>query len=241
MRAAAPALLSATVTLCCASSAAAVVPAVSASASSPAAGPPAVSASASPAELTIGTPLTVSGHIGEGIPAMSTLVLQASPYPYSSFRTLAHTTGAADGSYSFTGIELDRNTRLRVMMQDTPALASAQIPVTVDPLIALNALSLGPGRTRLSIRMHHAAFPPSNPESATWYLAPRGSERFHLSATTLTHELSPAVTYASAIVDPPSDRFAYRVCLNPPWEPAMGSPATHGACPDRDFTLPRAS
>lgn len=75
--------------------------------------------------------------------------------------------------------------------------------------------------------------------SVWWYLAARGAHLFRLTAVTQTHELAHAVTYASAVVDPPSKRFLYRVCMNPTWEHAMGAPATHGPCPQHDFSVPR--
>jgi hypothetical protein len=44
------------------------------------------------------------------------------------------------------------------------------------------------------------------------------------------------VTYASATVAPPARKFAFRVCLNPAWERAMGAPELHRGCPERDFS-----
>jgi hypothetical protein len=119
--------------------------------------------------------------------------------------------------------------------------AGAALDVIVDPRVALNASSLGPGRERLSARISHAGDLPSPPVTARWYVASRGSATYHLAATTTTRELPGAVTYASAIVDPPAKRFSYRVCLNPPWEAAMGRPAAHGPCPPHGFRLAAAA
>jgi hypothetical protein len=57
---------------------------------------------------------------------------------------------------------------------------------------------------------------------------------------TATSELAGGVTYASVTIDPPAKRFSYRVCLNPSWERAMGTPSTHHPCPKHDFVLSRA-
>ena len=131
------------------------------------------------------------------------------------------------------------NERVRVTATPTGA-RSAAMTLTVDPRVALAAASLGPGRVRLSARIAHARGLASPPVTARWFVAERGSSTFHLAATTWTHELPAAVTYASAIVDPPARRFVYRVCLNPAWEAAMGPPAAHGPCPRHGFRLPVA-
>ena len=76
--------------------------------------------------------------------------------------------------------------------------------------------------------------------SARWFVRARGSQVFRLAAVSATREIAAGLLYASAIVDPPSKRFAYRVCINPPWEHAMGARATHGRCPIGDFVLDAA-
>jgi hypothetical protein len=194
-----------------------------------------LTAIANPTELPIGRTLTVSGSIGEARGA--TLALQASPYPYRSFTTIAHAAGATDGSYTFSGVRPQENTRLRVTLEGSGAV-SPQVDVIVDPLVAINSQSLGPGRVRLSMRIRHATTHGSSSTTAHWYLAPRGSDVFRPAAEAPTREISPGVTYAGAIVDPPSRRFLYRVCLNPSWEAAMGSPSSHGACAAHAFRLP---
>jgi hypothetical protein len=201
---------------------------------------PTITTVALPAELPIGAATTISGQATEGgLAARSrTLSLQSSPYPYTSFTTVAHTTSTSDGSYSFVPLHPDRNTRLRVILEGSPTVDGPTIAITVDPLVAINSHSLGAGRDRLSARIKHSTPYPSAPMSAFWYLAPHGSDRFHLAAVTPTREIAAGITYASAIVDPPSKRFLYRLCLNPPWEAAMGPAAAHGTCPDHSFRLP---
>ena len=199
-----------------------------------------ITAVAQPAELPIGNTITVSGRALAGTaPAPGTaLTLQSAPYPYPSFTATAHAVSGPDGAFAFTGIAPRLNSRLRVIAEG-PA-TSAALPVIVDPTVALAARSLGPGRVRLSLRIAHTTEAGGAAADAQWYLAPRGSLRFVPAATIALRERSSGVSYAAAIVNPPSRRFVYRVCLNPPWEAAMGPPAAHGPCPRHAFTLPRA-
>jgi hypothetical protein len=201
---------------------------------------PLLSASVDTRQLTYGTALTVTGGLTSGAVGMGAapLALQADPYPFDGFLTIAHSSTAPDGSFAFAGVRLNRNTRLRVVGEGVQDTTSSQLGVTVDPSAASSARTLGPGRTRLSVRLRHTTVGGSAPAVARWFVAAGGARIFHLAAVTQTRELSPGLTYASAIVDPPSKRFAYRVCLNPIWERAMGPAATHGPCPEQDFKVP---
>ena len=204
---------------------------------------------AAPAELTLGATLTVNGTLGP--PSEAPVALQADPYPFRGFTTVARSRSAADGSFSFAPMRPDRNTRLRVILEGpatpgaptTPgalAAMSAVLAVTVDPRVAINARTLGPGQTRLSILIGHTVHGGSSaPVSASWFLAARGTRVFRLAAVTSTREIASGATYASATVDPPSKRFVYRVCLNPGWEAAMGRSAAHGRCPAQDYAVRR--
>ena len=200
---------------------------------------PQVSASATPAELSIGVAVTVSGMItagGRPLPR-APLGLESEPYPFRHVRTIARTSSAPDGSFSFTGITPDRNTRLRVVAEGAAPSSSSDLAVVVDPSVALGARRLRPGATRLSVRIGHT--PEGRPRSVRviWFTAPRGTSVFRPAAVTPTRELAPGVSYASAVVEPPSRRFVFRVCLNPGWERAMGRPAARGPCPEHAFRL----
>jgi hypothetical protein len=200
---------------------------------------PELSASAAPGELVYGATLSVSGRImaaGQGI-AGAPLALQGAPYPYHGFAIVARLASAPDGTFAFTGVRPDRNTRLRVVEEGSPATISQVLSVIVDPSAVVKASDLGPGRTHLSLRVSHTPRQRSPSVSAWWFVAARGTRTFRLAAVTPTRELSSGVTYASATIDPPSKRFVYRVCLNPAWEHAMGARATHHRCPERDFTV----
>jgi hypothetical protein len=218
----------------------AVTLAGAAAGAAPAATQPAgVSAIVSPARVTIGAATTVSGRLtADGGAGGVALELQSDAYPFGSFATVSRTATAPDGAYSFAELRPDRNTRLRVVVAGAPAASSGMLSVTVDPRATLGARSLGPGRTLLSLRVVHARLGGGAPVSVSWFLAPRGSRVFRLAAVTPSRELSPGLLSATATVDPPSKRFAYRVCLNPAWEHAMGPRATHGRCPRADFLLP---
>jgi hypothetical protein len=201
-----------------------------------------ISAVAQPAEVQYGSPLTVTGNISEAQQPQAgvTLALQASPYPYTHDGVIAHATSATDGSFSFAGVRLAVNTRLRVLAEGQQTSASLQLQANVDPLVALHSSDLGPGQVRLSVELHHSRDTASPSVSAYWYLAPRGDSRFTLAAVTPSSEPSIGVTRASATIDPPASRFAWRVCLNPAWEAAMGPSHTHGSCPHHDFRLVNA-
>jgi hypothetical protein len=200
-----------------------------------------LSASASPSELPYGATLSVSGRAAIGGVGLvgAQLTLQTTPYPYRHTITIARATSAADGGFTFVGVRPDRDSRLRVVEEGSPAAVSEPVEVIVDPRSVLEAHDLGPGRTRLSLHLTHTPERNARSTSAWWYVAARGTRAFHLIAVTPTRELALDTTYASATVDPSSSRFSYRVCVNPSWEHAMGAPAAHHACPQRDFSASR--
>ena len=189
----------------------------------------------SPDEIAIGAAATVTGQAGAGGVALQ---LQAATYPFRSWETVASGATAADGAFAFPAIAPQANTRLRVAAA-SGATSEAQL-VTVDPAVALSARTLGPGRTQLTIRLRHAGGVRALPVPAQWFVS-SGHGSATLGATTSTRELPGGITYASAVVDPPARHFAYRVCLNPTWERAMGTPAEHGRCPRAPRYAGRAS
>jgi hypothetical protein len=206
---------------------------------------PAVSltAAAAPGAISYGSALAVAGTVvagGSGAPAAQ-LEAQVSAFPYRTWTVAATGTSGADGSYRIELPAPQVNERVRVLDTSAGGNASPTVAVAVSPRAALAARSLGPGRVRLSARIAHAPGLPSPPVVARWYTAARGSDDYHLATSGVTRELPGSVTYASAIVDPPSTRFSWRVCLNPAWEDAMGPPGAHGSCPTGGFRLPTAA
>jgi hypothetical protein len=213
---------------------------LSAATPAPAAQPaPELVASLSPSELTLGAALTVTGRLmsaGQGLPGVP-LALQIDPYPFRGFATIAVVTSSADGSFSFQGIRPDRNSRVRVVSEGATAVTGPVLTAIVDPKVSGSVRSLGPGRVRLTVRVRHAIAGATRSVSAWWFLAARASPVFRLAAMTATRELSPGLTFASVIVDPPVRRFVYRVCLNPSWQRAMGPAAAHRRCPEATFVI----
>jgi hypothetical protein len=202
---------------------------------------PAISASVSAREITFGASVIVSGRITqEGAGDLGApLELQAEAYPLHRFHTIARTASAEGGGFEFARVRLSRDTRVRVVDPDAGGARSHTLAVTVDARVQTHARRLGAGRTQLSVRLWHTRWNGSARVDARWFIAPRDGRTFRLVAVTATKELAPGLTYAELVVEPPARRFSYRVCLNPPWERAMGRPAAHGRCPARTYTVSR--
>ena len=205
--------------------------------------PASVTAAATPGEIAYGSVAAVSGVVSAGGSPVSGALLgvEASPYPYEKWSPVATGASGAGGGYEIALGSPQRNERVRVLDTSAGGTASPTILIAVDPRAQLTAHDLGPGRVRLSASITHAPGLRSPSVTARWYTAARGSDVYHLAATGTTRERGGAVTYASAIIDPPSPRFAWRVCVNPAWEAAMGPPAGHGSCPVGGFRLPAAA
>jgi hypothetical protein len=195
-----------------------------------------ISATALPGEIALGEPVTVSGRIA-GEPGGQQLELESAPYPYRAYAVVSQMVSATDGSFAFAATAPTENTHLRVSLSGNPGVVSPTLRVTVDPRVAIHARSLGLGRERLSIRIEHTRSAHPRATSVFWYVALRHSKLFTLAATSASREITPGVTYASVIVNPPARLFSYRVCLNPDWEAAMGPATTHGSCAARNFRL----
>lgn len=218
----------------------AIVPA-RASTATPAASASELTAALSSTEITLGRSASVTGRLlADGQPRAGVpLSLQRDPYPYRGFAAAGRTVTAADGSFGFSGIAPDRNTRLRVVAEGAASAVSRVLELTVDPQLTGRARSLGPGRVLLSIRVRHTLGGGRRGSSVRWFLAAPGSRVFRLAASTGAREVGHGVTYASVIVDPPLRRFMWRACLNPPWEQAMGTAASHRRCPQATFVAGR--
>ena len=105
-----------------------------------------------------------------------------------------------------------------------------------EPAVSSRAISLGRGRTHLSLRVRHVPQRGSSPVSARWFIAQTGSNLFRLVAITPTRELEPGLTYADVTVDPPSAHFSYRVCLGArSTQLAGGHAPLKASCPSGDY------
>jgi hypothetical protein len=185
-------------------------------------------------ELTYGSAVDATGTlVAPAVPAATaTVELQASAYPFSHYVTVARTGITSSGAFSFADIRPGSNTRLRAVLAGTPTITSPAVEVIVDPRVQTRSQILGLGRTLLSIRLEHPSFKTPGRAVARWYVAVPGSRTLRFASQVSARELSPGLLYANAVVTPPSDRFAYRVCIEPPWAPTMGPPALHGTCAD---------
>jgi hypothetical protein len=213
------------VALACAAGAAGPAPAESAG--------DAIRRTAAPPEIRSGGTSTLTGALvaPDGAPLAGVPVeLQADPYPYRGFFDASHTTTAADGSFAFALLRPDRNTRYRVR---TATGLSRPLDVYVDAPAVLHVYNRGPGRAMLTMLSYHSAYFHWGGVKAYWYVARLGSRSFQLTAITRTRELRPGVTYATATVNPPARRFAYRVCFDAPRQAGSGPPAAHAPCPRR--------
>jgi hypothetical protein len=201
-----------------------------------------IDASVSSQAVTIGTALTVSGRLvqaGAGVPS-APLALEVTGYPYKSFRALAHGASAADGSFSFPGLRLDRDSRVRVVSEAGTQASSRTLLVFVDPRVQVRAHRVGPGETRLSVRVWHTRWRDTTPVAASWYVGRKGARSLELNALTETREPAPGLTYSEVDVEPPARRFDYGVCIDAAWNRAMSPPALRRTCPQRSIA-PHAS
>ncbi len=190
-----------------------------------------VQATLTPAQLALGQSTVVSGRVTAAVPG-SELELRATVYPSRTAAIVSRTSVSADGTYAFPPLAEERDTVLQVASASSAAAASRVLQLVVEPRIAIAGRALRAGASQLSLRLTHAAgFSASAGVPAYWFVRPQGSARFEPLPATSTRELTGDTTYASTVIDPPSRRFAFRVCLNPAWEHAMGARAQHGRCP----------
>ena len=198
-----------------------------------------LTAALAPPEMAFGATFTVDGTAASGGAPSSGLGLQleVSAYPYSAWQVAGAGQSGPDGSFRISAPHRTATSACGSSRRGsrTPRRPSCT-PRSTPAWRWRRARSgrAGCGSARGSRTPLHVASPPV---TARWYVAPRGSSTYRLGATTVTHELPGAVTYASAIVNPPARRFSWRVCVNPPWEAAMGPAAAHGPCPPHGFHL----
>ncbi len=198
-----------------------------------------LTASLSSAAIGYGERISLTGRLtesGQGV-AGAQLQLQANSYPFRGYATIGTSTTGADGTYAFTGVRPNRNTKLRVVAGGAATVRSASRYLRVNAAGRVGARSIAPGEVALTLAVGHTAYGDAEPVSAYWSLAPRGSEDFRLEAVTQTDE-SAHLTTASATVDPPAAAFSYRVCFVPTWRHAMGASASYARCvTDRGLAL----
>jgi len=192
---------------------------------------------ARPDAIRFGDTTTIAGALTDASGAThagAVAQLQQSPYPYKGFVDAAHTLVGLDGSFAFAGVKPDRNTRYRVV-SGPPAVATGEVLVTVAPRGVASSRKLGPGRVRLSLKLRHSRHFRWRREPVRWYVRRRGGRKFKPVARTHAREPRRGMTTATVTIAPPSRRFAFRACLEPP--DLVGSGPTPPAlrCPRRSF------
>lgn len=210
-----------------------------------AAGPPGdtVTAALASADIKFRAAASVSGTLKDpsGAPLAGRVVLlQASPWPYRGWRVVSHATSAPDGTFAFTKLIPDRNTRYRAVEYGMPTVVSAPLSLTVEVPGVLHLHRLPYGLLTATVLSFHSKALNWNHVPAYWFVAAHHTRTFHLVAVTLTRELRPGVTYATATFLPPMGRFSYRVCFNGRDSAGIGQPGSNGRCPHHDFRVPHA-
>jgi hypothetical protein len=175
-----------------------------------------------------GHPVLLSGEV-TGVPAGSAVRLSESPYPYPVAKPVETTVASADGSFSFT-VFPDRNTRYRVNVVGTGAVALASAQVTGRASTAVRALPLG--RARVTIVVFHPRDLRWGDAAVRWSFATGKRGAFRSTPATVTHRLSPYAMLLATTVTLPAGQFYFRACLRAPESNALldlqQSPGCHG-------------
>lgn len=205
-------------------------------AASTAASTPALTGVAAPAEIGYGHSTTIGGRLVDATaPAGGrSVVLQASPYPYRTYRLLSTTTTAPDGTYSFR-VRPDRNSRFRVTAAASSQTVVATLQVVVDAREHASLRYLPLGRVRVSISLLHPTDLRWGGRIVYWFETPGRSRIARLVARTRTRERRAGLTILQATFAVPAGLFRYRACFNVAGEQALGPLDAHRRCPHRGY------
>jgi beta-lactamase class A len=199
-------------------------------------GSPALTAHLAPKTIVFGASLNVSGALsGETLGnGNQPLDLKGKPYGASRFSTVATTSTATDGSYTFA-VAPDRNTRYRVVTESAPVTRSPTLAATVTERVR-QAIAYPPlGRARASFVSRHPTDLHWGGRTVYWFLAPRSSKSFSLVAKTRTTEATAGVTRFRAVFPVPAGPFRYVACFGAPGRRAMDGPPAHAPCHQQDY------
>jgi hypothetical protein len=106
---------------------------------------PRLTIAAHPAPVVFGSTTTITGQLQSGGNGGRTVELQANPYPYSGFATVATTTTDTAGHYSFASVKPTVNTRYRTVVK-TPSATSAVVKVGVRIRLGRRASDTTPAK-----------------------------------------------------------------------------------------------
>jgi hypothetical protein len=190
-----------------------------------------VTAQASKTEIVYGDSITISGQATAAQP----VTLQKIPYPFDTdWQQVDTQTAGVDGTYSFTGVKPDRNTRYRVV---AGAVVSPILDITVDEKLTSEIAYQSLGRARIRIRSEHPPDLDWGDHKAYWYVAEGSSDTFRRVRRNRSKQGSAGVTKLSATFRVPAGRFRFFECFSAREPKAMGPADAHGQCHHgRDFT-----
>jgi hypothetical protein len=199
------------------------------------AGPPAlrIAATAVPAEFEFGAATAVSGTLdgpdGLGEPGQS-VTLERDQYPFAGYQRIAHATTGAAGSYAFSDLTPDRDTRYEVVDTAEANVVSRSVTVVVNTPVVTHVSTLAHGEiTVTSSAVHSRAFD-WNDRPVRWYVSRAGSPTSTLAARTLTDEVRAGTTVLKATFYPPSGAFTFRACFTAAGTRGLGEPEAASRC-----------
>jgi hypothetical protein len=188
--------------------------------------PAPISLSASPAQVSSGATVTLSGT-APAAPLGSTVDVYQSPYPYTTSTLLGAATTDAQGGFSVTA-HPDRGTRYRAVLVSTGAAATARVVVVEQAVIKIRAITLG--RAMVTVLAFHPSDLNWNGVRAHWSFAGPGGSFTVATAVTRTRSLGPHVTVLRVVLALPAGRFRWRVCFTAPDAGALLDPSRPNGC-----------
>ena len=176
-----------------------------------------ITAQASKTEIVYGKTITISGQAGPAEP----VTLQKIPYPFDAdWQDVETQTTAVDGTYGFTDVKPDRNTRYRVI---AGASASPILDITVDEKLTSEIAYQSLGRARIRIRSEHPPDLDWGDHKAYWYVAEGSSDTFRRVRRNRSKQGSAGVTKLSATFRVPAGKFRFFECFSAPGKEARRS------------------
>ncbi len=192
---------------------------------------PAVSLAASTQALPSGQAVTLSGR-AQQTPEGTSVQLLASPYPYTSTTTIATSTIAADGSFSFIATP-DRNTRYEATV--TGEQTSASVEVGVVPLTITKTRALALGRAQVTIVVFHPGDLDWGGASVRWSFRTGRQGQFTSTPSTTAFALSRSVIVLKTTVALPAGPYAWRACFDGPSDQALLNTERPPGCAGRGY------
>lgn len=192
---------------------------------------PAVSLSASPAQITSGGHIVLSGKV-TGVVAPSRVQLYSRPYPYQTATLIGATATASNGSYSFTEKPI-RNTRYQVRVVGTAAAARVQVGVVGRVKEREKAIPLG--RAKVVIIVYHPPGLDWRHGQVEWSFA-SGSNKFNAGPTTQPIRLGARRLELVVKTPLPAGPYRWQACFHAPGDRALTSAHPPPGCHGQGYT-----